>query len=544
MSTSPRNLLLVFPPFAQITSPPLGICCLKGYLEQALPNWNVSTLDLNLQLHRQLFKIIQQRPVLSHSNFPEGSLGEIALSHMELVFQGHAPLEFYQRPDRYNMYADLLLRLVAGEQSYIQSILTANEGQPPPIINTWCEDLLKAKPNAIGISICYNQQLAYGLILARAIKKLTNVPIILGGGYFNDDSVEFLEYCQAYVDYVITGEGEQPLATLLSQLDSPTDIPGLTRIVQGHAVASPPEFHANIDLLGHPNFSDLEPKEYYSPEPVIPILTARGCYWRRCAFCTHYRSAGLTFRKHSIEFVIAELERHVARGIKHFAFIDEMISPQHFADLAEAIITAKLDIRYYALAKPVKQFSKKLLQRIHLSGCCFLLWGLESGSQRVLDLMEKGTKITDIELVLKHATNAGIYNHVYIIAGFPTETRQEYGETIELLSRNRNYIHTVHRGTFCLERGAPIFNNPAQFNITKIWTVGNNPLTPSYQYECASGMSQIEVRDVFATSLPFLRAFNPFAPRLSNFRDHTLLIYSFHGQALKSRPRLFPNIPV
>jgi radical SAM superfamily enzyme YgiQ (UPF0313 family) len=142
-----------------------------------------------------------------------------------------------------------------------------------------------------------------------------------------------------------------------------------------------------------PDFSDTDPRRYFSPESLVPLLLSRGCYWRRCTFCVHYRSAGLTYRMHSMDFAIEMLRGFVAKGIRHFAFIDEMISPPHFIRLARAIKEAGLDIAYYALTKPNDEFTAEHLLVMAESGCKYLLWGLESGNQRVLDLMDKGTKV-------------------------------------------------------------------------------------------------------------------------------------------------------
>jgi radical SAM superfamily enzyme YgiQ (UPF0313 family) len=215
---------------------------------------------------------------------------------------------------------------------------------------------------------------------------------------------------QPTVDYVVSGEGEGPLMQLLAGGMNPTDVPGITYRQSGRIVTNPPAVEENLDLLGRADFSDLDLRSYYSPLPVLPIATSRGCYWRRCAFCVHYRSAGQTYRRCTVPGVVEQLKRHVENGVEHFALVDEMIAPAHFSQLAEGILDAGLRIRYYAMAKPVRQFDRDLLRKMRQSGCCYLLWGIESGAQRILDLMDKGTKVAEIEEVCRETPKPRLHH--------------------------------------------------------------------------------------------------------------------------------------
>ena len=213
-------------------------------------------------------------------------------------------------------------------------------------------------------------------------------------------------------------------------------------------------------------------------------------------------------------------------GVQHFALVDEMISPAYFSRFADAILAAGLKLYYYAMAKPVKQFDRELLGKLHQSGCRYLMWGVENGSDRVLDLMEKGTNLSELEVVLENAREAGIKNHVFIMAGFPTETRQEFQATMDLLARHKDAIAAVHRGIFHLEQGSPILAHPERFSITRTLPVSEMPMRNWYEFQCTQGMNGQESRQAFTQALPFLRSFQVYSRHLSFFRDHALLIYS------------------
>jgi hypothetical protein len=242
-----------------------------------------------------------------------------------------------------------------------------------------------------------------------------------------------------------------------------------------------------------------------------------------------------------MDFTIEMLKGFVARGIRNFAFIDEMISPKHFEWLANGLKEANLNISYYALTKPTREFTPRILSIMAESGCKYLLWGLESGNQRVLNLMDKGTKVEDVALTLRQAHEAGINNHVFMICGFPTETEEEFADTIRFLDDNKDHIYAVHRGTFSLEPESPIFEHQERFGITRSWMIRDTASGGRWGYEMSSGMSQDRTREVFISVLPFLRCFNPYARVVANFRDHALLLYRQLGK-MRPESRRFPHV--
>ncbi len=531
MDTSNKRLVLAYPPYSTATAPPLGLCALKGFLRQTLPEWSVKVLDLNLLAHQELFGELAGRLCAPGPNFIERLLSEALLSRTAETFLGQHGQEFYDRPDRYFLGTRIWLERVLPALANDVALEKAyrHDAELPECYGRYAQAVLNEQPGIIGLSICYTQQLWPALCLAKALKQRSSAPIIAGGTYFNTGADAFLRAHAGCIDYVVTGEGEWPLAKFLQEHADLAQVPGLTYAQAGGLLQNPPMLEEDLDVLGTPDFSDLDLRAYYSPAPVVPVLTSRGCYWRRCAFCAHYKSAGQTYRRRSVAKVVEELARHVQAGVTHFALVDEMISPAHFAQLAQAIIDAGLKIHYYALAKPVKQFDAQLLALMGKSGCRFILWGVESGSQRLLDLMDKGTKVSEVEAVLETAAAEGVKNHLFVMFGFPTETRQEFQATLDLLARHKQAISMVHRGLFQLESGSPVFEHPEKFSITRCAPTAV-PLL--YQFECASGMNRQEVRQAFAENISFLRKFGSDFTEFGDFRfrDHALLIYSRAAQ--------------
>jgi hypothetical protein len=537
-----KKIVIVFPPLTMPTSPPLGASMLKGFIERELPEWQVKVLDLNVWTFDRLFDALARGGPLDPRAIPEGVAGARDLTRAAAAFRGQNNHEFYTRPDLYDRYGEVFLRFTEACTQDLARLCDAHEQGAPlaPIFQDYLDLILSEKPDVVGISMIFSEQLPIGALLGKLIRKRTGLPVVFGGSCFADAAEHFLKWYPESADVIISGEGEEALKVLLTDFTALERVPSAVFFKDGMVHKVPKSFPKDIDFYGAPDFGDLDLKSYYSPEPVIPLLLSRGCYWRRCTFCVHYRSAGLTYRMHTMDFTIEMLKDFVAKGVRNFAFIDEMISPNHFTKLAKGIKEAKLNISYYALTKPSLTFTPEILSIMAESGCKYLLWGLESGNQRVLDLMDKGSKVEEVSKVLKDAHAAGIANHVFVICGFPTETEEEFAQTIKFLDDHKHYIYAVHRGTFSLEPESPIFEHQERFEITRSWMIRDTPSGGRWGYECKRGMSMERVKEAFVTVLPLFRVFNPYARYAANFRDHALLLYS-HAR-LRPEARPFPKI--
>ncbi|MDR2990897.1 MAG: B12-binding domain-containing radical SAM protein [Burkholderiaceae bacterium] len=542
-----RKLLLIYPPLTVPTSPPLGAPMLKSYIERELPQWQVKVLDLNVWCYRRVFEMLREGSL----RFPAQVIGDIKPEELLKIpdfFRGKSAEDFYRDAAAYDRYGGLLATLTNILSEHLSRAADAWEPDAPldPLLAQAWQLIAREQADCYGISMIFSQQLAVGALFGRLLRRQTGKKVFFGGSCFTAGAEDFLRWYPESTDVIIDGDGEEPLKKLLEQEGSPEGVSGAVFWRDGQAARNTSEYRRDIDAYGGaPDFADLNLTDYYSPQPIVPLLLSRGCYWRRCTFCVHYMSAGLTYRLHGLERVIETLRAMIAQGVRHFSFVDEMIAPGHFANLADAIIAAGLDIAYYALAKPNKAFKPEILRKMAQSGCKYLLWGVESGSQRVLDLMDKGTQVEDMQQVLRDAHAAGIANHVYVMAGFPTETREEFIDTLRFLDRNRETIYAIHRGVFALEPGSPIFKNRERFGVTRAWMVKPTSLGGRWGHECASGMTRQEAAELLTSVQPYLRAFHPYAVMMAYYRDHTILLYTERGMpAMRALPRHFPALAV
>ena len=540
-----RRLTLVFPPLTMPTSPPLGVAMLKGFIEREMPQWQVTVVDLNIWLFHFLLGGLQRGEIQLTPAMHQRMGGDTALLlQAATAFMGGNDEAFYQRPQHYDQFGGVFLRFteIFTEMLHAECKHWEETGQKSVLLDAMLGRIEATQPEMLGISMIFSEQLPIGAMLGRYARQQWGRKVFFGGSCFTEGVEAFLKWYPQAADAIVSGDGELPLRALLHNEGVPEGIAGAVYWRGDEVVRVPPSYQKDIDAFGAPDFTGVDFNSYFSPKPVAALLLSRGCYWRKCTFCVHFHSAGDTYRLNSLDNVIEMLKSMVAQGVRHFSFVDEMIAPGHFVRLAEAILEAKLDIAYYALSKPNRTFTPEILKKMAASGCKYILWGLESGNQRVLDLMGKGTQVEEVAEVLKNARAAGIHNHVYAICGFPTETPEEFVDTLMFLSENQDHISAIHRSVFALEQGSPISKDLAKFSIEETWVRAETPLGGRLGYTCASGMSMEEAADMFKSALPFFRRFNPYAQYLANFRDHALLVYDNRGNTLDFASRGIPSV--
>ena len=263
------------------------------------------------------------------------------------------------------------------------------------------------------------------------------------------------------------------------------------------------------------DFSDY--KDYFIPEIVVPIKTVNTCYYKQCTFCTHH--GNLNYR----EFPLEDIKETLIKSKAKKAFIiDDMIHKQRLLQIAE--IMKELEIEWMCQLKPDNNWDKETLKKLYSSGLRVIIWGVESASNRILNLMKKGTNIIDIEIVLKHSKDAKIKNVIYMLFGFPTETEDEFLESVKFLEKNTNNIDLVSPSTFGLQVGTEIYNNPKAFGITNITKKKRTILAPTISYELSSGLSQEEAEKLKKKYKTRINGVNKVPKWMNLFREHMLFL--------------------
>jgi hypothetical protein len=283
----------------------------------------------------------------------------------------------------------------------------------------------------------------------------------------------------------------------ISQGQTLEGVPNLIYLDHGRIRANEVLPAEDINALPTPCFDGLPLNLYLNPEPVLPILSSRGCYWGKCTFCSDIVCYRWHYQSRDANKVVDDMqELSQKHGVTHFAFSDEAISPSSISKLSDELIKRGMKVRCSTCVRLERQFTPELCHKMFKAGFRLLRFGLESGCNRILNLMEKGiTKETAAE-VCRNAYDAGIWDHLNVVIGFPTESRAEAQETIDFLLTNKNIIHSFKISSFVLAKGAAVMKCPERYGISGIDAGPDTDFNLAYNYTVSSGLTFIEALEL------------------------------------------------
>ncbi len=535
---------IIIPPWLHPTAPTLGPACLAAFLKREAKDAMIKVFDLNLRHYYQAFDYLKHGRIgLRLYNWDTIETTNRVINAFEFL-KSH-PFSSV-KPERWHKQATIFLSFENIFNGFIEEMAARCLAglELPQGIDKYFQRLVdpvaKFRPDICAISIFFDAQMLFGLAIAQIIKHLTGSFVCLGGARFgtNPDPARLFKKGitikakgkikrireVSWVDAIIPGEGELPLYYLLKAAKSNKmhKIPGV--IIQknpGHFITDfPPSL--NMNELPCPDFSDVPLGQYMVPSPVLPFMTSRGCAWGKCTFCTHHKIYK-RYRQMNTDRAIEQIkELRDSYKVTYVNIFDEMIPPARFRRLSNAILQEKIDITFSAYAKPTKAFDKKLLNKIQKAGGRVMLWGIESGSQEILQLMKKGTKVEEMEQVLKNSSEAGIRNLVFIMFGFPGEAKDDFQMTIDFLQRNQKHIHAISKGLFMLVEGCEAQKRPERFFIRNMKALPDNcGGARSFEFETLKGLNPSEAASLYKKSLPIIERIG-LSPRLAVYREHLL----------------------
>ncbi|HEX5417972.1 MAG TPA: radical SAM protein, partial [Chloroflexota bacterium] len=219
------------------------------------------------------------------------------------------------------------------------------------------------------------------------------------------------------------------------------------------------------------------------------LAMARGCYFGKCAFCNvGYGEAEVFTQLRGdalLEQVLTLSERH---GSRRIFFVDEAMPPRLMRALAPRLEELGSSLRWGGCMRFERILDQPFFELSARGGCCMVMFGLESASQPVVELMVKGTKQENVGRILRESHAAGVWNHTFFFFGFPGETLEDAQTTVNFVYANGERINSASMGTFLLERYAPAHAYPKAFGITRVIENPDADLGFYFDYEVASGM--------------------------------------------------------
>jgi radical SAM superfamily enzyme YgiQ (UPF0313 family) len=260
-------------------------------------------------------------------------------------------------------------------------------------------------------------------------------------------------------DAVVTGEGEWTVIEMLNRLKEGKSLKGVEGVIYRERERiiknRPRPLITNLDALPFPDRDllgkanrYLPPPATYKRKPVAVVLTSRGCN-RKCIFCFQLdkeRMSGIRYR--SIGNVLEEIELCLKQGFREIKFIDDTLAGDYdrAMHLAREIQERGLDFTWFASAC-VNQVDEALLKAFKDAGCWAILLGAESGVQKNLDTIRKGTTLEQIREAVRTAQGVGLKVTTSFMFGIPGETFEEGLRTIDFARELDPDIATFHAVT-------------------------------------------------------------------------------------------------
>lgn len=292
------------------------------------------------------------------------------------------------------------------------------------------ESVQKKDSDTIGIS-CFTFTLPLAIRIAEEIKKKDpNKVIILGGSGPSGVGVRILQKFPA-VDFVVDGEGEKSFVDLLRVLEKRNsnmeDMKGVVYRENGSIhYNGPQERIRDLDGLGFPAYELVDMKVY----DTVGIIWHRGCPYN-CSFCDVSQMWGKKVISRSIENVTEEIEMlRTEFGVRVIQFFDDTFTLKKEDTLQMCDKIKKLDVSWSANCR-INTVNRELLQNMANAGCKGIFYGIESGSDRILEIINKQIKVRDVITAFKNTPSTLIVKASFIW-NYPFETLEDFYKTFLL----------------------------------------------------------------------------------------------------------------
>ena len=299
------------------------------------------------------------------------------------------------------------------------------------LLDLMVERIMWFKPDVVGFSIMAST-LETSLVVAKRIRAVNpSIKIIVGGSSCLREDLD--SRLRKIADSIVLGEGEEVVVKAVEDKENKN---------YKHDKA------INLNDYSFPDYSDFN-LDIYKRKKGLSIEGARGCV-AKCSFCTETHFWPYRFKK--AENIVAEIKHYIKEyGANDFRFNDSLVNGniKEFRKLVDLLCEENLNITWDGYARINGKMDLEFLRKVKESGNILISYGIESGSQKVLDDMRKGIKVEEVEQNLKDGHEVGLFNHVNWIVGFPTEKPIDFLHSLLFINNNREYIHNIAPGMTC-----------------------------------------------------------------------------------------------
>ncbi|PKN87015.1 MAG: radical SAM protein [Deltaproteobacteria bacterium HGW-Deltaproteobacteria-1] len=332
-----------------------------------------------------------------------------------------------------------------------------------PYFSKRLRQALEEVPAYIGFSLNFLSQAICTMAMIGFIKKQhPGQKIILGGSLITSwaQITGRSDFFSGLVDEIVAGAGEEKLLDLLC-------------------------VH-NIQRNGYTDYSLSTENQYLSPGFILPYSSARGCWWRKCAFCPEATEGNPYLPLPPIRAAdeLRTITEKTRPSLIHV--LDSSIAPVRLQAMANQPPGAP----WYGFAHVTEHLTDAdFCRALKEAGCVMLKLGIESGDQSVLDRLNKGINLKTVSTALRAIAGAGIATYCYFLFGTPQENEASAVKTLDFVTRHTDCINYLNLAVFNLPAGSP----ETQTLATSDFYEGDLSLYKSFQHP--GGWQRTDVRN-------------------------------------------------
>lgn len=270
-----------------------------------------------------------------------------------------------------------------------------------------------------------------------------------------------------YFDSVVIGEGENAVIQILKEY------PNIKKIYKCNKIE-------NLDNIPFPDRDIIDIKQYannllFDGIPTTTYMTSRGCSWGKCAFCSRFFREKVRYR--SAQNIVNEIKEVKEKyGIVGAMFFDDefLSNKKRLKELCKLI--KPLNIKWRCLCR-IESISNEIIKLIKDAGCIGISVGIESGDQRILNIVSKNITIEKAKNAIKILKDNNLYFKEFIIVGLPGEDLESIKNTDKFINETKPY--DIDISVFCVLPGSDIWDNMEKYDIKfnkncRGWYKGNS----------------------------------------------------------------------
>jgi len=459
MQNKGKSVLIVAMPFAETSVPSIQISLIESYLKER--NINVSSKHLYLKT-ADFYTLNNYNYLINSPNDPYIS---------QMIFSKYLYANHWEKNfEKFRYYYEDII----SNKEFLKKFSFEEYIKKTDIFLNWAlKEINWESYDIIGFSLNYGQFLP-SLALSKNIKeKYPEKTIVLGGSTTIKELGKNVLKTFDFIDFIVSGEGEEALYLLATDFEKYKQIPGLIYRENKEIIWNRNDNYINLNNLPYPDFqsyyNDLstasdEIKQYFSLFGKIPIELSRGCWWNRCTFC-NIRTYDKNYREKEIKRFVEELNFLSDKyRMLTFQIIANTLPQNDFHDFCKKIIELGKDFDLYieARAGRLKSSDYTLLKK---AGFNHIQTGIETFSTNLIKKMNKGARVIDNIAALKYCKENNISNIYNLIVNYPNEEKIDFEETKRNIQLFKQYIEPPQISKFIVGFGSPIYENFESFNI-------------------------------------------------------------------------------